>query len=244
VSSTLTTFLFELANFLLLVVLLGWLLFKPVRRALQMRQAAERQREVALDEQEKAAAKGRAELEASRAAFDRETARLRKDRLAAVEEQAVAIVARAREAAHREQERSQRIVLHLERAQVQQLSAAIAATTREAVARLLASLQASDLDGALLRSAGRQLEAVATDSLGAVLVESAAPLDEGARATMTGATSGHASSVEFRVVPELGAGLRVTTARGLIDASAAGIAAHAERVLVTALGRTESEAGA
>jgi hypothetical protein len=34
------------------------------------------------------------------------------------------------------------------------------------------------------------------------------------------------------VVPELGAGVRILTARGLIDASAAGLAAHAERALV------------
>jgi F0F1-type ATP synthase membrane subunit b/b' len=34
VSPTLTTFLFEAANFLVLVALLSWLFFKPVRQAL------------------------------------------------------------------------------------------------------------------------------------------------------------------------------------------------------------------
>ena len=43
-SPTLSTFLFELTNFLLLAGLLGWLLFKPVRNALQERQASENAR--------------------------------------------------------------------------------------------------------------------------------------------------------------------------------------------------------
>jgi len=117
----------------------------------------------------------------------------------------------------------------------------VAATVREAVSRLLITLQAGNLDEGLLKAACRQLEARKSGAPGAVLVESAVSLDDEARSAIRTAADAR-DDIQFRVVPDLGAGLRVTTPGGLIDASAAGIAAHAERVLASALAEAESKA--
>jgi F0F1-type ATP synthase membrane subunit b/b' len=240
VSPTLTTFLFELANFLLLAVFLGWLLFKPVRDALEARQLAEQQRATELDAREQQIATGRSALDASRVAFEQETARMRKERLAAAEAEATTVIARAREATDRERDRAGRIRVQLEHDQIERLAMSVATTTRQAVARLLTTLGTGDLDQALVQAACRQLDAAATGTPGPVLVESAALLDDAARATISRAAGAGATPPEFRVVPALGAGVRITTPRGLIDASAAGIAAHAERALVSALSAADS----
>ena len=52
-----------------------------------------------------------------------------------------------------------------------------------------------------------------------------------------------AAEVARRVDPDLVAGLRVLTGRGLVDASAKGLAAQAERVLVNRLDRENSDHG-
>jgi hypothetical protein len=49
------------------------------------------------------------------------------------------------------------------------------------------------------------------------------------------ALNAHASAAEFRVVPDLGAGIRITTGHGLIDTSALGLARQAEGLVRDAL---------
>ncbi len=68
-SSALANFLFEAANFLLLAAALGWLLFKPVRRALD----AERARH-AREEDESKRLRAEAEVLAREARSAREAA--------------------------------------------------------------------------------------------------------------------------------------------------------------------------
>lgn len=234
-SPSVTTFLFEVINVLLLVGLLAWLFFKPVRAALQAKVDAERQRRDELAAQLTAAEQQRANLDQRLRGFEAEVAQLRQARLAAATEDAAAIRAQAHEAVQRERESATRMLAQLERAQLERLSLAIAATTREAVARLLAILSAPDLEVSLVQAARRQLTALDGRALGAVLIESARPLDDACRTALMTALVGHAPSVDFRVVPDLGAGVRVVTAKGLIDASASGIGREAERALVNAL---------
>jgi len=113
---------------------------------------------------------------------------------------------------------------------------------REAVDRLLTTIHSPGLDQALVASACRQLDA-GTASGGEVLVESAAPLDEPARIALQNAAGIRGSTIAFRVVPDLGAGVRVTTPAGLIDASSSGIAAFAERALAERLGGPQEPEG-
>lgn len=241
-SPTLTTFLFELVNFLLLAALLGWLLFKPVRGMLQARQAADKQHADDLAARLVDADRMRADLQQREASFDAEMVKTRSARLAAADQEAATIIAKAREAAERERDRATKALAHLEPAELERLADAVATTSREIVGRLLASLEAPELEAALVRAASRQLQALDAPSLGAVLIESAKPLDASDRGAITTALGTRATSSDFRVVPDLGAGVRVTTARGLINVSATGIAAEAERLLARALGAGESAA--
>ncbi len=240
-SPTLTTFLVELVNFLLLVSLVGWLLFRPVRSALQARQAAEKQQTDELATRAAETERQQAELERQRRTFDQDMAELRKQHVASANEEAAAIQAHAREAAARERDSVQRVLGHLEQAEVGRLSAAVAAATRESVARLLTTLDVVDLETGLMRVACRQLEALSSRPLGTVLVESSRALVGSQETAIRSAVDGHAASVEFRITPHLGAGFRVTTAQGLVDASAIGIAAQAEAALMEALASQSSE---
>ena len=234
-SATVSTFLFELTNFLLLAGLLGWLLFKPVRTALQQRQAAEKTQIATLAAQTAEADRQRADLAQRQRAFEQEMAGLRAEHMAAVDQEAAAIRAGARDAANRERESTTRMLGHLEHAQAERLAAAVAAATRDSVERLLTSLGAPGLEAALIESACRQVRALDGRSLGAVLIESAQPLSADAETGLRAALDPRATDADFRVVPGLGAGIRMTTARGLVDASASGIASQAERLLIETL---------
>ena len=243
-SSTLSTFLFELTNFLLLAGLLGWLLFKPIRTTLQVRQAAEKEQIAALAEQKAETERLRADLAQRQSGFEKEMANLRAEHVAAADQEATAIRANARAAANRERESMTRMLGHLEHAQAERVAAVVAATTRDSVERLLTSLGATGLEAALMDSACRQVRALDGGTLGSVLVESAQPLTADAETGLKSALDHRETLAEFRVVPGLGAGVRLTTARGLVDASAAGIASQAERLLIEALTREASEVSA
>jgi len=239
-SPTLTTFLFELINFLLLVSLLSWLLFRPVRSALQARQDAERQRREELTARVAEAERQEAEVQQRIRAFETDMAAMRQQHLGAVTHEAAEIRRQAHEAAERERDAARQGLAQLERAQLERLSGAVAAATRQSVTRLLATLDAPDLDMSLVRAACSRLAAL-NDVRGTVLVESAHPLDERARATVSAALDGNTRTTEFRVAPDLGVGLRIATSSGLIDASGRGLAREAERALTDALAVESSE---
>jgi F-type H+-transporting ATPase subunit b len=231
VSPRLATFLFELVNFLLLAAALGWLLFRPVRGMLQKRQAAEKQHAEEVAARRAEADRLRADWQQRHAALERELSDARAARMSAADQEAAAIVARAREAAERERDRTAAMLSHVERAQLEAIAQAVAEAARDAVARLLTAIDAPDLESSLVAAACRRLQALEGASVGDVIVESAAALAEPDRAAIAAALGTRAASTAFRVVPSLGAGVRVTTARGLVDASAAGVAAEAERRL-------------
>lgn len=240
-SPPLATFLIELVNFLLLAGLLGWLLFKPVRAALEARQAAEKQRADALAARAADLDRLDSERQARSAAFEREMTAARAARLAAAEQGAAAIIDYARQAAERERIRATNALAHVEQAQIEKLAGAVAAASREAVVRLLAMIDTPDLETGLVRAACQQLQGLDGASLGAVVVESAQPLADCDRDAITTALGTRAASSAFRVVTDLGAGVRVTTAHGLVDASAAGIAADIERRLKARLAANSGE---
>jgi F-type H+-transporting ATPase subunit b len=240
VSPTLATFLIELVNFLLLAGLLGWLLFKPVRAMLLARKAAEQKQAADLAARQAEIDQAQTESRARTAAFEREMNDARATRLAAAEREAATILARARESAEREQQRATQALAHVEQAELEKLAAAVAAASREAITRLLAAIDAPDLEVGLVRAACRQLQNL-DGSLGAVVVESAKPLADHDRDAIAAAFGARATSCVFRVMPDLGAGVRIMTARGLVDASAAGMAAEIERRLNARLVTTSQE---
>ena len=243
-SPTLATFLFQVINVLLLAAALTWLFFKPVRAALQARQDAERQHREELTAREAAIEAQRADVEQRLRSLDAEMAALRQRHLAAATQEAAAIQGQAQDAAQRERESARRALTQLERAQLERLATAVAAATRELVARLLTTLAGRDLDESLLRAACDQLRKMDTSRMGSVLVETASALEDGARRNLLTALDRLATSTQFLVVPALGAGVRIVTPSGLIDASATGMAREAEQVLSDTLSLEVKEAKA
>ena len=238
------TFLFEAANFLLLAALLGWLFFRPVRDVLERRRAEfeSEQRSAAATRAEaerllREARVQRSELEASL-----EDLRERVEREAEQERERVMETVRAQ--MQRERETLKQELVSLRRAQARALSRDAAFAAREIVVRLLEEIKGPELEHALLATACRQLEKLrGGGALAPVVIESARPLDDRALAAVAEAAGTSAADAVRRVAPDLVAGTRVLTARGLVDVSVAGLAAQAERLLVGLLDEENAEHG-
>jgi F0F1-type ATP synthase membrane subunit b/b' len=235
-SPTVSTLLFEAANFLLLAAVLGWLFFRPVRAALEQRrselEAAQRDAAAKRAEAERVLADARARQARLESSLDALREQLGKQ----AEAEKSRLIAEAREQAQRERDALKTELAAQRRSQARARMRDVASAASAIVARLLGEIEGPELEGALLEAAQRQLAALkASGALAPVIVESTRPLGADALAAL--ARSGGLAPAELsaRVVPELVAGVRVLTARGLVDASAAGLAAEAERALVARL---------
>ena len=231
-SPTVANFLFEAANLLLLMLGLAWFGFRPVRAALD----AERARHAKLGEEASKARTEAEELSAQARASRDEARRLAEARrteiLAGAREEAASVARQAeqdREHQRRAFEREQHAAA---RGQVETIGDAVGLVASESVRRLLAVIDGPALDRALVGAASEQLRALPASARDGALVETARPLDPEAR-TLLAEWLGNAASE--RLVPELGAGVRVTTSAGLVDASARAIAAQAARALADAV---------
>lgn len=229
-SPWLSTFFVEAFNFLVLAGALGWLLFKPIRRALEAEQSEHAEREQQVEAKRAEVERARAEVEAQRTAVAREQERLRGEAREASAKQAETLLAEARTRAEQEREALKHELERRERAWREGLEDEAAALAARAVLQLLERLAGPELDTALARAACRELQSLPARALGHVVVESARPLSPEARGLVDAALAG-VSGVEFRSAPQLGAGLRILTEAGLVDASASGLAAYAERAL-------------
>ena len=243
-SATWVTFLFEAANFLLLAAVLGWLFFRPIRDALERRRSE-------LEAEQRSAAEARAEAEraaqdarAKRADLEDTLEELRERVQRDAETEREHLVEAARAQMQRERETLKGELVSQRRAQARSLARDAAFAAREIVVRLLGEIEGPDLEHALLRGACGELETLRSSGpLAPVVVESVRSLEDEAVADLARAAGVATGDVALRVDPDLVAGLRALTARGLIDASAAGLAAQAERVLVSQLERANSNHG-
>lgn len=235
-SPTWTTFVFEAANFLILAAVLGWLLFRPVRQALASRRATLAQEAEDMTGKRAEVEQLQENIHQRAASLEAELDRMRHETLAAVQQEAERIRTEARAAAERELEAARGRLAHLDAAQQERLVAAVASAAGAAVERLLQQIGGPDLDRGLAQAACRALQELDGKALGAVTVESAHPLDQETKTRLLDELGEAARAVEFRISPTLGAGLRISTSRGLVDASAAGLAAFARRTLTEQLG--------
>ena len=223
-SPALANFLFEAANFLLLAALLGWVLFKPVRRALD----AERVRhEAELHESQRLRAEAEVMAEQTRHArqvADLEIEQHRQEILGGAKQEASQLLTEARNT-----ERAERRALELEleavrTAEATELAGAVGGLAAEAVRNLIEALPGPSIDTMLIRAACEALDSIPAEARRSAHVESARPLDTEGKRLLEGALG---SEFKERVVPELGAGVRVTTPAGQVDASALSLARHA-----------------
>jgi F-type H+-transporting ATPase subunit b len=231
VAPWLATFLFEAVNFLLLVGALGWLFFKPVRAALD----AERDRRAkeegeAAEQRAQAAAlakEARAVLEEGR----RETERRRAEILAAAEQQAARIREEARQALEEQRRTFARELEASRQAQAGAVAETVGRIAAASVRHLLEALDGPSLDLALVRGACKEVRTLPEAARRAATVESARPLDSESRRLLEEALG---AAFAERTVAELGAGIRITTAAGQVDASALALARRAARDLAAA----------
>lgn len=236
-SPALANFLFEAANFLLLAAALGWVLFKPVRRALD----AERDRYA---KQEEEAKRLRAEAEAlakdARAASEaaqREIQQTHRDALAAAQKEATALVEAARATERTERQAFEQELTARRDAETARLAESVGRVAAESVRRFLDVLDGPSLDTALIRAACTELAAFPVEVRRSALIESARPLDAEARSLLVSVLG---DQIQERIVDELGAGVRVTTSAGAVDATAASLARRAA-CAVSALGAATEE---
>lgn len=235
-SPTWTTFLFEAGNFLVLAAFLGWLFFKPVRKALADQRA---KNEAATNEAEQKLAEAerlRNEIDTEHKKLQEELNQLRSKELEAARKQAEQIVSDARAARERERENLKRQATRLAENEERMLSQAAAAAAARAVGKLLEQIRGPDLDSALFQAAWQQLQSFSGEKLAPVKVESARALSPAQQKQLEEFFGEDAAGkTSFHVVDELGAGLRITTARGLIDATSTGLAQYAQQALATEL---------
>jgi F-type H+-transporting ATPase subunit b len=244
VSTTWVTFLFEVANFVLLAAVLGWVFFRPVREALERRRSEFESEQRAAADDRAEASRTLEEAHARRAELEGSLAALRERVQHEAETERERILEAARGQTQREHERLKDEIVSLRRAQARSLARDAAFAAREIVVRLLEEMEGPDLEQSLLHAACRELEKLrASGPLAPVVVESVRPLNNLALAAVAEASGVEAADAVHRIDPDLVAGVRVLTARGLVDASAAGLAVHAERLLVDRLDEENSSHG-
>lgn len=229
-SPAVSTFLFQTVNFLALAALLSWVLFKPVRKALADRRAAEDRRRSEVEARFKEAEATRDAAMEERRSMQSDLDALRAQALARAEKEAAAIRTKAAEAAAREEESARRRTQRLGQSEMELVSQAAADAARELVRKLLSDIEGPDLERALVSAVCKELRKLGAENLRPVTVESASPLTPEARNTIEEAAGG-GNGIAFLLRPDLGAGLRIRTARGDVDASAQGLSAYAKREL-------------
>jgi F0F1-type ATP synthase membrane subunit b/b' len=243
VSPSLANFLFEAANFLLLAAGLGWVLFKPVRRALES-ERARRASEVEEGRRLRAEAEALArQATTARETAEREVAALRRDTAVAARAEAARLLDAARTAEAAERQAFEQELAAARQAQAGALAELVGRIAAESVQALLADLDGPSLDRALVRAACAELAAAAPAAAGTALVESARPLDGDSRKLLADVLG---DGFTERTVGELGAGVRVTTAAGQVDATALSLARQAARAMsaVAAAGAEPAATGA
>ena len=234
-SPTLSTFLFEAANFLVLAAFLGWLFFQPVREAIERRRAALKHQNDEAAEKLANANQRQAEVEQRFASLNKELDEARNQSRSAAEKQAENILTTARESVRRETDAAKLRLAHLERGQRDYLARVIAEATGASVDRLLRRVGQPDLNHALVVAACREIQQLDGNSIAPVRVESARPLDDNARSALLAVLGAAGETAEFRVIEDLGIGLRVATNRGLVDVTSAGLSTFASNLLASQL---------
>lgn len=234
-SPWLTTFLFEAANFLILAAALTWLLFRPVRNAIEKRRESIAQEQQQADEKRAEAERVHSEIEQRFAKLDQELHNQREAARKEAAHEAEQIVSEARNAADRERAALKRQITYLEHSRIERLSQIIAATAGQAVERLLKDLADTDLETLLLQEGCQRLKSLRDDLTAPIVVESAQDLSEAEKSALKEVIESSGQSIEFHTTDEWKIGLRISTNRGLIDLSEAGLAKFAERALAAQL---------
>lgn len=235
-SPALADFLFEAANFLILAAALGWILFKPVRRALDAERTRHGEEVAEAERLRKEAESLQGEARARQDALEHELSEKRREILAAARREASRIIDEAKKRGGAERQRLEAEMRAARETEIQALAEEVGRLAANAVRSLLEKLDGPSIDVALVRAACAELETLPAETRRSALVEVARPIDPEAMNLLEralGAAEG--GGVELRIVSELGAGVRVTTPAGQVDATAVSIARRAAQAASSAL---------
>ncbi len=230
-SPNLANFLFESANLLLLAAGLSWLLFRPVRKALD---AESQRRDADLAEAKRAledAKAAQARADESTRQLQAEAERRERELLAASRNEADELLREARANVERERQAFVAELQATRESSVFQSAELVGQIAARSVRELLAALDGPALDLALVKRAVPEVQSLGARGRQASLIETARPLS----AQSKQALSAVLDRVEERIVPELGAGVRITTPAGQVDATAASLARQAAASLRSSL---------
>jgi F0F1-type ATP synthase membrane subunit b/b' len=173
VSPSLTTFLFETANFIALAVLLAWLFFKPVRNAIETQRLTVKTQAEEAARKLSDAERIQQEIESKHQKLAAELERLRAETRTTVKQESDALLAATRAQLERERAALRRDMLNLERAQIAKLARALASTAYATLKRFFEQMEGPELEQLLLKAACRELSLLANRALGPVTIESA-----------------------------------------------------------------------
>lgn len=233
-----TTFIFEIINFIVLVWLLQRLLYKPLQRSIDRRNAAIRAREDAADQRTNEAEQALANYRARHAELDNLGEQVIREATEEASEQRARILEQAREDAAAERARAQSMLEAEREAALGWVREELVERSAEVAGRMLERLAPHALEPALLEQLIAELERQ-SEVLGREVHEAsgdgtAAPEVEVTFATMPGdegvsrlreklaETFGRAPRLTLREDSTLGAGLVLRVGHRVLDASMAG----------------------
>lgn len=228
------SFLFEAVNVVVLTAALGWFFFRPVRAALEAERDRHAEAERAVAELRTRVGTLATEARAAREEREGETERRCATILTAAEREAARIREEVRQAVEAERRTVERELAAGRQAQASALADAIGRIAAVSVRSLLERLNGPSLDLALVRGACEELGALPAAVRETAAVETARPLGPEARGALQDVLG---TTFTERTVAELGAGVRVTTGAGQVDASAVALARRAARDIVAAENR-------
>jgi len=208
-----STIIFQIINFLILLVILTRFLYQPVQTMMRQRQEAitAQLTEAAAREAEAVAERARLaqQVEAARAESEQTLVRLRAEAAA----ERAQLIDNAREQAARMQEAAERQIREREEAALTQTAVHVRATAAALAGTLIREAAGPQVHQALLDrliAAGLPDDAAADTEL---IVELAYPADIALQQRLTGLTAAH---LIFRVNPDLIAGARLLTTHQVV----------------------------
>lgn len=227
------TFLFEVLNFLVLAFVLHRLLYRPLREAIERRKAENERARAEAEAARKEADAVKEQLAAKLAAADRERAEVLRKAAEQAEAERAKRLADAEAAANALREQARRDAEQFRHDTLAGLEGEVGTLAVGLAERLLARACDASLNGrfvvglvaALRGVTGDERERVRRDAAdGEAVVESAAPLDDRARADLTAAIRellGREGVMRFEVRPALVGGALVRAGGHVWDATVA-----------------------
>lgn len=241
---SLWTFGFEVANFLTLAVLLAWLFFKPVRKAIHDQQQAIEDQVNQAAQKLADADKQKADLEDRERKLHRDLEDLRAKAVETAQQEADRILAEGRQKLAQERDDMRREALTLSQSQTGRLAHVVTQVAQQMVQRLLTQANGPQLEQLLLNAALVELRSRSDQVALPMTVESAMPLTSSQQDQIKQLVPQAANQIRFVEHPELVGGVRIQTSQGLIDASITGLATFCEQELQRKINTLLSESTA